>query len=289
MRRHWLIGLLLMIPPTDAIGWGADGHSIVAEIAQREVSDSTRVAIDQLLNHATLSSISNWADDIKFTAHPETYSWHFTDIPLKNEKYTSADCHYTDKAGLEYKTCLNTALEELKNKIRCGVSDDEKRDALRYIVHLVGDATQPLHTVDDLTGGNGLMVQIDFCGDKDGAGCHLPEHRVKQKFHEVWDTTLISSRVWSFGAYVDLLYLASGWMNSAEAKNVDVSGNVESWVNETHALAREIWTDDILGTPPSISQNYYNTVKPKLDRQLGTAGLRLAKYLDAAFAPGTCK
>ncbi|MEH2480435.1 hypothetical protein V1282_003792 [Nitrobacteraceae bacterium AZCC 2146] len=124
---------------TQALAWGPDGHSIVAEIAQREVSLPTREAIDKLLQHRTLASISAWADDVKFTDHPETYPWHFTDMPLKNEKYSPTDCHWLDKkTNTEYRTCLNTALEELKTQVKCAASDDAKRDALRYIVHLVG-------------------------------------------------------------------------------------------------------------------------------------------------------
>jgi hypothetical protein len=36
-----------------------------------------------------------------------------------------------------------------------------------------------------------------------------------------------------------------------------------------------------------MDQTYYDAA-PILDRQLGIAGLRLARYLDAAFAPNAC-
>jgi hypothetical protein len=38
-----------------------------------------------------------------------------------------------------------------------------------------------------------------------------------------------------------------------------------------------------------LDQTYYNNVLPILDRQLGLGGLRLARLLAAAFAPGACK
>lgn len=285
MRRTvlWTVACCSLAAP--AFAWGPEGHSIVAEVAHREVSAQTREAVDKLLQHRTLASVSAWADDVKFAEHPETYPWHFTDVPLKNEKYSPADCHYVDnKTHTEYQTCLNTALKELKTQIKCAASEDARRDALRYAVHLVGDASQPLHTVDDLTGGNGLMVKIDFCGDKE-PHCRLPTPSVVAKFHEVWDGTLITGSYWSWGSYVDALYADGGWLRSDEAKTSDLGGSsIEAWVNDTHAVARVVWSDALLGPDKVISQEYYAAVKPKLDRQLGIAGLRLARYLDAAFA-----
>ncbi|MEH2480436.1 hypothetical protein V1282_003793 [Nitrobacteraceae bacterium AZCC 2146] len=147
-----------------------------------------------------------------------------------------------------------------------------------------GDASQPLHTVDDLTGGNDIKVKIDFCGEKE-PHCRLPTPRAEMKFHEVWDTTLITSSYWSWGSYVDALSAKDGWLNSDEAKNSDLGGSsIEAWVNDSHAVARIVWSETLLGPDNVASQNYYAAVKPKLDRQLGIAGLRLARYLDAAFS-----
>jgi hypothetical protein len=275
--------LLGLFSSQQALAWGQEGHSIIAEVAQREVNPSTRDAIDKLLNHGTLAAVSSWADDVKFTTRPETYPWHFVDIPLAQATYATADCN--DRTHPQFpNTCLVTALNMLKNALACASDDNTKRDNLKLIVHLIGDATQPLHTVDDLVGGNGLVVTLSFCGLKDNQCQHAPS----VKFHVLWDSTLITETFYDWGAYVDRLYdPSSGWLNSAEAHQPDPAGDdPTAWVNDTHAASQKIWTQMLQNN--TIDQAYYTGVLPILDRQLGIAGLRLARYLDAAFAPNAC-
>jgi hypothetical protein len=57
-------------------------------------------------------------------------------------------------------------------------------------------------------------------------------------------------------------------------------------VEETHALAPAVWNsrpaDDVL------DDRYLREILPILDRQLGVAGLRLAKFLNEAFSSRDC-
>src|SRR6185312_14325946 len=95
----------------------------------------------------SLASVSSWGDDIR-DQRPETYNWHSIDIPLAEDRYKpERDCHPSDKGD-----CIVAALERLIKDLRCAPTDDQKRDALRYAVHFVGDIHQPLHTVDAARG-----------------------------------------------------------------------------------------------------------------------------------------
>lgn len=105
----------------------------------------------------------------------------------------------------------------------------------------------------------------------------------RSNFHRVWDGTLIKATTWSWGAYVDRL--EEGWLASPEAKRVDGSRPVE-WAEETHRAARFVW--DQLPNSRVIDDAYYGKVLPALDRQLGLAGLRLARFLNDVQAPGQC-
>ena len=285
MKALWCAALLALLPTQEARAWGQEGHSIIGEIAQREMQQSTRDAIDKLLRHGSLGSVASWADDVKFTTHQDTKPWHFVDIPLNHDTYEGLDCknHHDPSKPDE---CLVMALNKLKNDLSCATTDDAKRDALRFIVHLVGDSTQPLHTVDDLGGGNGLIVKLDFCGLKDTA-CQHPD---SVKFHGLWDSTLITETFYDWGGYVDRLYQPNiGWLNSAAARGPDPAGDdIIAWVNDTHKAAKQVWTA-MLPANHTIDQNYYDTALPILDRQLGIGGLRLARFLDQAFAPGACR
>jgi hypothetical protein len=279
MKTRYLAVLLSIMPLHHAHAWGQSGHAIIAEIAQREVGEHAGAAIDRLLGHASLASVASWADDVKFEDRPETKAWHFVNIPLARDAYDPAqDC------GQD--VCVVAVLDQLKTDVLCARGDDAKRDALRFAVHLVGDLTQPLHTVLEGDGGNNFDVTVGFCGLKDaGRPCTPPESKVK--FHALWDDTLIDATVYDWGAYVRRLYAAHGWLQSAEAKMPDPAGDATAaWANDTHRYAPIIWTR-MLPASNVIDRSYYEAALPVLDRQLGIAGLRLARFLDEAYG-GTC-
>src|SRR5215510_4681790 len=76
-----------------AAAWGPEGHSIVAEIAQRRLSPQGAGLVETLLGRGhSLASIASWPDDIR-GERPETYNWHFVDIPTAVPTYSKErDC-----------------------------------------------------------------------------------------------------------------------------------------------------------------------------------------------------
>jgi nuclease S1 len=261
-----------------AAAWGPEGHSIVAEIAQRRLTPEAAALVARLLgNGHSLASIASWADDIR-DQRPETYNWHFVDIPLAIAKYDPArDCKLDPKRG----DCIVLALGRIDKDLRCG-TDAKKIDALKFAVHFLGDIHQPLHTVLESLGGNKIKVGVLMHGQTCTGTCEPA--LTSSNLHAAWDLDLIRATVWDWGHYVDLL--ESGWLRSAEATKPGIDGGTpEDWANETHGYAPIVWSerpaDDVLGDA------YYNAVRPILDRQLGVAGLRLAKFLNDAAA-ATC-
>jgi hypothetical protein len=80
---------------------------------------------------------------------PETYNWHFVDIPLAETRYEAAKhCKPSERGD-----CVVAELDRLRRDLQCAPTDGQKRDALRYVVHFIGDIHQPLHTVDEGRGG----------------------------------------------------------------------------------------------------------------------------------------
>src|SRR5258706_6674268 len=82
-------GLLI----TEAFPWGQEGHSIIAEIAQRRLAPHAATVVESLLGRGhSLASASTWADDIRST-RPTTSQWHFADIPIASTNYNpERDC-----------------------------------------------------------------------------------------------------------------------------------------------------------------------------------------------------
>src|SRR6202044_2093223 len=80
---------------------------------------------------------STWADDYR-EQRPETFDWHFIDIPRGAprgdlEKYCRPD------------GCITAALKQQIKILETIQDPARKANALRFIIHLVGDLHQPLH------------------------------------------------------------------------------------------------------------------------------------------------
>ena len=266
MRTLALSAMLAVTFGGQALAWGQEGHSIIAEIAQRRLSPEAARSVEQLLGRGhSLASIASWADDARDT-RPETSNWHFVDMPLAVRKYSaSRDCEKDPKSGF----CIVAELDALRNDLRCA-SGKDRVEALKFAVHFVGDVHQPLHTVGEAKGGNDIQVDLFVRGLTCGGTCE-PGH-IATNFHAAWDFGLIEKVVWDWGAYVDRL--EDGWLKSAEATRPGIEGGtIVDWVEEMHALAPAVWNsrpaDDVL------DDRYLREILPILDRQLGVAGLRL--------------
>ena len=262
----------------EALAWGQEGHSIIAEVAQHRLSPDASVEVGRLLGSGhSLASVGSWADDVR-DQRPETYNWHFVDIPLAEDRYDAVEhCKPSAKGD-----CIVAQLERVKTEMRCAATDDLKRDALRYAVHFVGDIHQPLHTVDEARGGNDIQVDVRLAGAKTCKGGPCPIRPSRSNFHAVWDGTLIRATTWSWGNYVDRL--EGGWLTSPDANGAG-TGTPAAWAEETHKAARFVW--DELPKSHIVDDGYYAKVLPTLDRQLGLGGLRLAQFLNEAYG-GAC-
>ncbi|HEY0106817.1 MAG TPA: S1/P1 nuclease [Rhizomicrobium sp.] len=259
-----------------ALAWGPEGHSIVAEIAQRRLSPAAATQIETILGKGhSLASIASWADDVK-AKRPETANWHFVDIPLADTDYDPArDCKPDPKGD-----CAIAALDRLRQALRCGDAA-ARLDALRFVVHIVGDIHQPLHAVAEARGGNDVAVTVRFKGATCSRNCDLVTN-----FHAAWDGAVITRTVWAWGAYVDRL--ETGFLLSPEARDAAASaGTPTDWLLQTHMAAATVWS--LKPSNGVLDEDYYRQVLPILDRQLGLGGLRLAAYLNDAFSSADCR
>jgi len=267
---EFLVAAVAALTPAPTLAWGPDGHAIVAEIAERRLGAAAREQVRLLLGAGhSLASESTWADDVR-QARPGTFNWHFVNIPRDAPAYDRArDCRDTPRGD-----CIVEALERARARLACG-DIASRRDALRWTVHLVADLHQPLHTIGEAQGGTGIRVDVDL----NGLRCpRCASRRSQDTLHGIWDTSLIAATAWSWGAYVSRL--EDGWLATSAARDA-ARGTVVDWVDETHAVAREVWR--LTPEDRVIRDGYYFRVLPIVDQQLGRAGLRLGVLLDDAF------
>jgi hypothetical protein len=148
------------------------------------------------------------------------------------------------------------------------VSDTDRVEALKFIVHFVADVHQPFHAIRDARGGNGIRISqfgSSQCGEHP---CNL---------HAAWDTGLIAHTNLSQPEYVQHLE------KFISQQHLAAGGQPEDWANESHQYAQAAWLSD----GEQVDENYYNSQIKVVDTRLALAGLRLAALLNDAFSQPT--
>jgi hypothetical protein len=266
------------MPHDRALAWGQEGHSIVAEIAQRRLSANALREINTLLGselpgleHAqfSLGSIASWPDDYRADHHDETRGWHFVDIPYDRDGYSGPrDCKLDEKYG----DCIINELVRARAALAdCSQQDRDRAIALKFVVHFIGDLHQPLHattrtnpdTGEDDRGGN--AIEVTFLG-------------AKSNLHKVWDTDLIMHKVYDWGEYVRLL--ETKWLPGKDIAALQASDPVQ-WAEDAHK-AGQLVVYNFRGDHV-LDEEYYRDGIAVVDRQLALAGLRLARVLNEAL------
>ncbi len=171
------VALLL---PAPAFAWGKTGHRVTGAIAEQYLSPEARGAVTELLGAETLAEASTYADEQRSNPSrfwQETASpWHYVTVP-EGQSYAEAGA---PEEGDAY-TALTRFAETLRDP---SASLEDKRLALRFAVHLVGDLHQPLHA------GNGE--------DRGGNAVEVTWYGEPTNLHTVWDTKLIDAEQLSF-------------------------------------------------------------------------------------------
>jgi hypothetical protein len=76
------------------------------------------------------------------------------DIPLGSKYTASRDCALPE-------SCVVAKINELARVLTDRNAPREQRaEALKFLVHFVGDIHQPLHAVKEAKGGNGVPVRF---------------------------------------------------------------------------------------------------------------------------------
>src|SRR5262249_21036969 len=248
--------------------WGPKGHAIVADIAASRLTPAAKKNLQLLLGDDSLASISTWADQVR-KERDESYNWHFVDIPKDAPGFDrQRDCFRpqdTHKNALtDHHNCVVDRIEMFQKILGDeSASRADRLEALKWIVHFVGDLHQPLHAIDEARGGNDIKVIAwgsEQCGNY---SCNL---------HWTWDQLLLEHTGYSEEDYVrhlEKLIVEKGLAAQA-------GGTPEQWANESHLQARRIVEQKAV----SVDDQYYQANIGLVDEKLALAGLRLATVLN---------
>jgi nuclease S1 len=249
--------------PSYALAWGYTGHRVIAEIAEQFLEPETAHKVRDLLaieNVSTLAEVSTWADQIRLQ-RPETAPWHYVNIPVHpaagepNSYDAARDCPNN--------ACVVAQIERFERELADRELPERQRlEALKYLVHFIGDVHQPLHASNNQDRG-GNEVQVTFMGHQ-------------TNLHAVWDTGVIEPAVrGDERGYA--LQLAQN-ITDAERK-LWSSDDPVSWANDAYEIA----VTEVYGKLPHagvIPESYEVQALPIVNEQLAKAGVRLAAVLN---------
>jgi hypothetical protein len=237
--------------------WYDLGHRIVADIAEQRLTPEAARAVRDILGGQRMSDASVWADNIKQYRH-DADPLHYVNIPLDAPSYDAArDCP-------NGKCIIAAIAADQKVLASNAASMIDRAEALRFLIHFMGDLHQPLHVADDDDRGGNLRV-VWLEGDS-------------MNLHKVWDGELLNRYGATEAAYLAQLERAMGTMDLHALER----GTVVDWAMEGHRIAVE----HVYKLPPDgrLGRAYLQENKPVIDHALIAAGVRLAKLLNQALA-----
>ncbi len=314
MKRCFVVlivvaGLLL---PQSAFAWNYTGHEVVARIAWERMKPQTRKKVIALMLHAPadadLASLlpadnrpmavrqrdffvvaSTWADIIKDREKParlEKYSrsiWHYINYfwKVENGRVIDVDELKPEKINIVERLAFLKGDVLIKNKPPGDIGID-----IAWVVHLIGDIHQPLHT-------SARVTELEPKGDQGGnlfllTPAETPPKETK-RLHAFWDE-ILNENIERGANEADVAYanriakLILRRYPAAKMKRRLKLGRYAEWANEGFTIAKtKVYPSSLLRfqTPSDqYRRRAYRIVEPAI----ALAGYRLAATLNSLFS-----
>jgi hypothetical protein len=301
--------LILLFWAPAARAWGCKGHQTVALIAEKHLTPETRQWVLKLLSENpidpklnrycggairdAMADAATWADDVR--GERKNGPWHYIDIPRGTQRGPLEQ--YCGEAG-----CVTKALGEQLAILKDKNADAGKRaDALRYVIHFVGDLHQPLHTITNADeGGNCVPVKYFRRSPQEH------NHSFSPNLHSLWDTAILERDAEGadsveYAETLDAQFEADieGWQKAGI--------HVDEWVWEGYGFAETVVYGDLtpkIAIEPNVAvhscsddnnigerllrqnitagKEYQDKAAPVVEKRIAEGGVRLATILNEA-------
>ena len=306
LRLPVLAVAALAIHPDPVRAWDLFGHHVVGAVAWEELTPSTRLAACELLQKAPADSdlpglmppgprplearcrellvkAQGWADLVR----DEIWS-------KRKERYDHPEWHYVNhfwtpgpsgpRVLPERGTLGELSLrlpEAIANAADPSVSAPERAVALAWVLHLTGDAHQPLHS-------SGRVTSLEPKGDRGGNDFTLDDLE-SPNLHAFWDSILRRARRQSHAeSYFRWVSRVAGETAGAHPRaSLAREAAIESpgaWSKESASIAMSSAYPEYLERNAPLPKRYEDQVFPVAKKQAALAGYRLALALERIFA-----
>ena len=284
IRNRFLTALaaLLALLPVQASAWGFYAHRTTAEIALENMRPETRAGIARLMRAAPqlgvaqcdladLRDASTWPDCLRSEGWRwgYTFAWHYRTAPVCEA--------YNPRSNCSGGNCILAQIERNQRILADeSLPANVRLEALAFLVHFIGDVHMPLHSGDhDDRGGNDIDTAYGIA-----PGLNL---------HWIWDGPLAERAITSSSVPLVRRY-------SAEERAELGGGSPADWGRESWETSRDFVYPNAFDRPPcegedlpdetALTQEDIERAIPIAQRRVVQAGIRMAEFLDAAFAPG---
>ncbi|HXB09527.1 MAG TPA: S1/P1 nuclease [Puia sp.] len=246
------------------LSWGVTGHRTVGKIAEKHLTPAAKAAVQELLGSESLADVSTWADEVRGQAeYRQTGPWHYINLPL-GLNYTE----FQQRVEGMSEENVYSALQKLEKEVVDPATPREKKvEALKFIVHFVGDLHQPMH-VSRAEDKGGNTVQLNF----NGSGTNL---------HAVWDSKLIDRLGLSYEQLAEKVDQATPAQVSQWQKDPMVR-----WMWESYEITGKLYAEVDAMKSRAIDDTYYEEHIVTVQQRLEQAGIRLAGVLNNLFSHG---
>ena len=275
MRRLALLLSVLAFSPA-ALAWSALGHRLVGELAERHLSPATEAQVKVLLAgepDPTLAGVAIWADQLRDNdpeRFKQTSRWHYVNTP-------PGTCAYEAARDCPDGNCVIAAIE----RQRAILADRRqplaaRREALKFVVHFVGDIHQPMHANNrDDKGGNEFQVSLRTDMEPEAWARNRYANGVMgTSLHSVWDYYILGSEGLDLRHYANRLD-ALPW-----PPKVAAASGPEAWAGES---CRLVDTRHLYPDKHTMDRSYLDAERPLAEQRVRQAAYRLAQLLDATL------
>jgi hypothetical protein len=268
---------LILLFPLKALAWNALGHMVVADIAYLNLKPEVREKANKLVSYLhheypktnSFVDISTWPDLIRWQKIEMFTHWHYIDVPFTDGTAPIVDTIDSDNGVW----ALNTMQRIVKNE---NANEYERGRFLAFLVHIVGDLHQPLHTVSRITSKTPK-------GDAGGNKVYVHYKGKRVNLHTIWDEGAGAFTGEASPENAELLAksIAARYPQqhfAARAKDLDAN----TWTKEGMENAKKY----VYSTQEDaeVTTAYIENGRQLAEQEAALAGYRLAEMLNTLLA-----
>jgi hypothetical protein len=287
-RATKVLCVFTFLYPSVCLGWGNEGHKIVALAAAKLLaSDSpeTLAKLNSILSMDSptawvganvsvakdIASEATWADLLRENSdqgRQVTEKWHFVDIDFDHPDIRNA-CFENPTLGAGEAASHAPSLDCVADKIDQFTKElkdpqtpaTERLLALKFLLHFVGDIHQPLHAA---TRTDPQIGHQDFGGNC--VGILRGKAKTPTRLHSYWDTTLVEAALGK-----DENQAAESLMSlvTPSSKQEWAKGSASSWAQESYDLAKSSAYAGVVDKTPTQSAFVFKTFQGGPDKRCG--------------------